>query len=83
MSGCSSGKRTFETESLAVEALIQNHIINNYRANEGPVNVYECPECGYWHFTSKSARHSLFDDPEIMKTIAREKQAHNWERGLK
>lgn len=80
---CVSGKRIFETEALALDALIQNHIINNYRADEGPTNVYECPDCGQWHFTSKAEKHPLFDDPEIARNIVQEKRAINWERGFR
>ena len=81
--GCSSGKRMYETESLAVEALIQNHIINNYRGGQGPTNVYQCDECGHWHFTSKGAKNEIFDDSETIKMIEREKRALNWERSLR
>ncbi len=83
MSGCSSGKRKFETESLAIEALIQNHIVNNYRGNEGPVNVYQCPDCGSWHFTSKGEKHPLLEDEKTLQIIAKERRAFNWEKGLK
>ena len=83
MDKCVSGKRIYASEDVALEALIQHHIINNYRANEGPINVYECQDCTNWHFTSKGKKHSAFDDPDILRTIEREKRAHNWERGFK
>ena len=73
----------YETQLLAVEALIQNHIINNYRAGQGPINVYQCDECGNWHFTSKGVKSEIFDDPEMIKMIEREKRALNWERSLR
>ena len=83
MDKCVSGKRIYESESLAVEALIQNHVFNNYRVNEGPINVYECRDCMQWHFTSKGHKHPTLEDPATLRTIEREKRAYNWERGFK
>ena len=80
---CSTGKRCFEQESLALEALIQNHAFNNYSSNEGPINVYECPQCGCWHFTSKGNKHSIFEDSGVSERIKRERVANYWERKLR
>ena len=80
---CSTGKRCFAGESVALEALIQNHIINDYLPNEGPVNVYECHQCGYWHFTSKGLKNAIFKDADTLKRIQQERRANYWERKLK
>ena len=77
---CPTGKTSFDSEELAVEALIQNHVRNAHRSGAGPRNVYECAECGCWHFTSKGADHTLFDDPEIIDRIQKESRALEWER---
>lgn len=81
--GCGSGKRLFESEAIALEALIQNHIVNTYNVGEGPRNVYLCNECGSWHFTSKGETHSFLDDEETMAKIKKERIASHWERKLK
>ena len=83
MTNCVTGKRCFEAQSLAEEALIQNQIINNYRTNEGPKNVYLCGECGDWHFTSKGDPHPMFEDEVVKQRIKRERLANNWERSLR
>ena len=80
---CSSGKKCFEDEFLATEALIQNHVINDHTFGAGPINVYECDMCGYWHFTSKGVRHEVLDDPDLRDRIKREREGHFWERRLK
>lgn len=80
---CTSGKRSFESEQLAEEALIQNHIRNEYRAGQGPINIYECDECGCWHFTSKGMKHDLFNDEEVIHRINAERRAFHWEQGFK
>jgi len=81
--GCSTGKRMFDSMILAEEALIQNHVRNDYRKGEGPTNVYECNLCGAWHFTSKGEPHELLSDPEVIARIESERRAFVWEQRLK
>ncbi len=83
MKACSSGKRCFETESIAVDSLIQHHIINDYPKGEGPINVYECEECGNWHYTSKGERNKILEDPETKAQIKKEHIANYWGRRLR
>lgn len=80
---CISGKRSFENEAIAVEGLIQHHVINDYPAGQGPINVYQCEHCGMWHFTSKGPKNAVFDEPEIADRIKKERRANYWERKLK
>ncbi|MEQ6168584.1 MULTISPECIES: hypothetical protein [unclassified Ekhidna] len=80
---CSSGKRAFDSVALAEEALIQHHIRNDYKKGEGPINIYECKECGNWHFTSKGIEHELFNDQEIVRRIESERRAFLWEQKLR
>ncbi|MEQ9467884.1 MAG: hypothetical protein RLN88_10770 [Ekhidna sp.] len=82
-SRCISGKLSFAVESLAIEALIQNHIRNSYRDGQGPVNIYLCEDCGEWHFTSKGSKHHLLNDPEVRERIDSERRAYEWEQRLK
>ena len=79
---CSTQKRPYDDETMAVEALIQWYIRNDSRS-AGPTNVYQCEECGYWHFTSKGGLHEKLLDPEVKKYIEREKRAFEWEQKLK
>lgn len=81
-SNCITGKRSFADEELALEALIQHHIINDYPPNQGPINVYECSECGNWHFTSKGTN-KILDNPDIKNRIKKERIANQWERRLR
>jgi len=81
---CSSGKKgCFERESLALEALVQNHIMNDYSVDEGPINVYQCDECDYWHFTSREPKNAILEDPDTLKRIKKERRANYWERKLR
>ena len=80
---CITGKKCFEEEFLALEALIQNHIFNDYSEAEGPINIYQCHECDHWHFTSKGLKHEVLNAPETKARIKRERQANYWERKIR
>ncbi|MEM6831684.1 MAG: hypothetical protein AAGA66_09710 [Bacteroidota bacterium] len=76
---CVTGKIGYRTEELAKEALIQNHIRRSHRDGSGPINVYQCNECGEWHFTSKGDTADFLTDKEVMERIKREQRALDWE----
>ncbi len=80
---CPTGKTSFESQELAEEALIQNHIRNNHRSGAGPQNVYECRDCGDWHFTSQSPVSDLLLDREVQKRIEKERRVLEWEQRIK
>ncbi len=80
---CVTGKKVYENESIAIEALIQHHIMNEFGEKEGPINVYSCLECGNWHFTSKGPKNDIFEDVEVVQRIKKERLAFQWERKLK
>ncbi|MCP4457263.1 MAG: hypothetical protein GY816_04435 [Cytophagales bacterium] len=80
---CSSGKTSFESKELAEEALIQNHIRSNHRKGSGPQNVYECQDCGEWHFTSRPPASELFSDKDILNRMDLERRSYDWERKVK
>ncbi len=52
MADCVTGKALYLTEELAEQALIDAWIRNDYPAGKGPVAIYRCPDCRYFHFTS-------------------------------
>ena len=76
---CPSGKTSFESEDLAEEALVQNHIRNNHRKGAGPRDVYECVDCGRWHFTSRQSETSILTDEEVLQRIEKERRTLEWE----
>ncbi|MEM7552444.1 MAG: hypothetical protein AAF363_22365 [Bacteroidota bacterium] len=80
---CVSGKIIHYTEKEALEALVQNHIRVYHNQNSGPVNIYECKDCNYFHLTSKGDRHEILDDPEVKKRIDLERQSIHWESKLR
>ena len=61
MQACSSGKRSYLSEAIAIEALIEAHIHFDYRKQSGPIAVYPCDECGQFHLTSTGAMNQKLD----------------------
>ncbi|WP_421869960.1 hypothetical protein [Marinoscillum sp.] len=80
---CSTGKRIYDTEREAIDALIDLRARNNYRKGSGPINVYQCEDCGQWHFTSKGPEHELLGLETVQKKIADDREALYWERKLR
>ena len=81
--GCPSGKTSFQSEEIAVEALVQNHIRFGHRKGAGPQNVYLCDDCDNWHFTSRLPTNSTLLEDETQKRIVEESRAQNWEQKLR
>jgi hypothetical protein len=80
---CITGKIAYDSMEIAGEALVQNHVRNAHRAGAGPINIYQCQDCGKWHFTSQGARYHLLQDPEVIDRIRREQMANHWEKKLR
>jgi hypothetical protein len=79
---CSTGKRVYQTESLAEEALIDSHSRTQY-SGSGPVAVYHCEECGYFHFTSKGPMNKRLAEQIASGKIKLQQQANEWSRRWK
>jgi len=79
---CRTGKRVYQTESLAEEALIDAHSRNQY-AGTGPIAVYQCEECGYYHFTSKGHMNKRWAEQIAGEKIKLQQQASEWNRKWK
>ncbi len=79
---CPSSKRIYLTEGLAEDALIDAHSRNNY-AGTGPVAVYQCEECGYYHFTSKGKMNEKLAQQMANGKIKLQQQATHWMNKLK
>lgn len=80
---CSTGKRGFDSKELAEEALISNRSRFHHRDDSGPINVYQCEDCGDWHFTSKGSKSDLLESSDVRKNINLNREANYWERKLR
>jgi len=80
---CPSGKTSFISRELGEEALVQNHIRNNHRKGAGPQNIYECEDCGEWHFTSRPPVADILLDENVQERITKERRSFEWEQRMK
>ncbi len=78
--GCVTGKRQYDTQSQAEEALIETRGRFVFREGSGPIGVYQCDDCGYWHFTSKGTVSDLLKKADTKKQISDQQEAQFWER---
>lgn len=80
---CVSGKRVYVTREQAEEALVGAHTRFDYARGQGPVNVYRCDDCGYFHLTSKGPVNEVLQQRKKEGKIDREKEADAWLNKLK
>lgn len=80
---CVSHKKTYPSLEIAEDALIEAHTHFEYGNTGGPVAVYQCDDCGYFHLTSRGPRNARLE--KLMKEgkIGREKAANQWLNKMK
>jgi len=83
MNRCISGKSAFQSYENAVEALIAARTKFNYRDGNGPISVYLCEDCGFYHLTSQGPMNESLKKCLADGSIDRQKQAEHWEQRLK
>lgn len=80
MRDCSTGKICHMSQEVAEEALVENRARNNFDHAAGPINIYKCEICHYFHFTSKGNPREMLSDPVVQRKIERMKIQNHWER---
>jgi hypothetical protein len=80
---CNSGKRSYRSEALATDALIEAHVQFNYRTGTGPVNYYKCEDCADYHLTSQGAVNTRLAEAQANGTIKKLKAASEWSNKFK
>jgi hypothetical protein len=76
---CRTGKRVYQTETIAEEALIDTHSRHQY-SGTGPIAIYQCEECGYYHFTSKGQMNKRLAQQIASGKIKLQQKANEWSR---
>ncbi len=80
---CVTQKKVYLTQELAEEALLGAHTRFHYAKGQGPVGVYKCDDCGYFHLTSKGTVNSKLAQEIKAGNIDRQKRADEWVNKLK
>jgi hypothetical protein len=75
---CISHKKVFPTLEIAEEALIEARSNFEYGAHSGPVAVYHCDDCGYYHLTSKGPVNPKLDEAIRSGKLKLRKEANKW-----
>ncbi|MEX2231861.1 MAG: hypothetical protein WD824_06860 [Cyclobacteriaceae bacterium] len=83
MDRCSSGKRMYSSQQVAEDVLIESWTRFDYTANNGPVSVYQCEDCGQFHLTSKGSMNERLSKALAEGGIRRQKEANRWLDKLK
>lgn len=80
---CISGKRCYPTEAIAEDVLIETRTRFDYTPNNGPVAIYQCDDCGYYHLTSKGEVNKKLAAQLAEGKIQKQKEADRWEGKFK
>ena len=80
---CISSKKVYATSQIAEDALIEARTQFDYGPNKGPVAVYQCEDCGYFHLTSKGAVNPRLAQYISDGKLQRQKEANKWMEKIK
>lgn len=80
---CSTTKKIYLSESLAEDALIEARIQFDYPEGRGPVAVYRCEDCGYYHLTSQGSVNEKLKKYLASGSVDKQKEANRWLDKLK
>lgn len=75
---CPTKKNVYQTRDQAVHALLDARVRYDFTNGNGPVAVYQCDECGYFHLTSKGPTDEVLTKQVSSGEIARRKEAARW-----
>ena len=75
---CVTQKKSYRTQEIAEDALIEAWINFDYRIGNGPVAVYRCDDCGEFHLTSTGPMNARLTDAIESGSIKRQKDANQW-----
>lgn len=78
---CVTHKKVFLTLQQAEDALVEARV--KYQNPLGPVGVYHCEECGYFHLTSKGTMNDKLKNHIDSGKLKLEKDAAHWLSKLK
>ncbi len=83
MAACITQKKMFDTKEMAEDVLLKTRSKFDYTTGNGPVNVYKCDDCGYFHLTSKGPMNERLSKYIADGKLARDKEANRWMNKIK
>jgi len=80
---CISHKRVYPTREIAEDALIEARTHFDFGNRPGPIAVYQCEDCGYFHLTSSGTMNEKLANAKASGKLDREREANKWIDKLK
>lgn len=80
---CISHKKVYPSQEIAEEALIEAHTHYHYAPGGGPVAVYRCEDCGYYHLTSQGIMNARLASSMANGKLGRDREANQWLNRIK
>jgi uncharacterized OB-fold protein len=78
MKTCPSHKKMYPSQEVAEEALMEAHTRFEYGKSSGPIAVYQCDDCGHYHFTSQGNVNEKLKRYLASDKIRLQKEANKW-----
>lgn len=75
---CITHKKVYPSVEIAEDALIDAQTNFDYASRTGPIAVYHCEDCGYYHLTSKGTMNQKLKQFISEGKIKRQKEANRW-----
>lgn len=78
MAGCVTRKKSYPSQEIAEEVLIQAWSTYEYARGQGPIAVYKCEDCGQFHLTSTGEMNKKLGLYLESGKIQLQKEANRW-----
>jgi len=83
MKTCITGKKMYLTQSMAEDVLIETCSRFEFASGSGPIAVYRCDDCGYYHLTSRGPMNERLAKFIADGKLSLEREANRWIDKLK
>jgi uncharacterized Zn finger protein len=78
METCATHKKCYPSKEVAEDVLIETRTAFDFAAGYGPIAVYQCEECGYFHLTSHGPMNEKLSQYLADGKIQLQKEADRW-----
>jgi hypothetical protein len=76
---CVTKKIIHETREAGERALVEAWIKYDYQPGQGPKTIYQCADCGRFHFNSQGEMNPILAEKIDSGYIAAQKRGRDWE----
>lgn len=78
MKACITGKKIYLTQGVAEDVLIDTQSKFEFTSGNGPIAVYRCDDCGYYHLTSRGPMNERLAKFISDGKLNLQKEANRW-----